>query len=244
MEFSQILLSGMGAALRLDAMEKSQETVIVEHILDAISDQRLRAGTKLGEQALSDFFSCNRAHVRRALATLSAYQVVDQVPNRGAFVATPTPEEARDIFQARRAIETNICRTVVRKATKADIDRLRAHLDQESHAQTGHTRPEAIRLSRGFHVLLAEIAGNHVLQRYLEELTMRSSLIIGLYGSGGTLCAEDEHERIVGAIAAGDEAEALRQIDTHLRHIEAGIAFSDTRPQTGILSSILGNPDG
>lgn len=223
-------------------MEKSQETIIVEHILDAISDQRLRAGTKLGEQALSDFFSCNRAHVRRALATLSAYQVVDQVPNRGAFVATPTPQEARDIFQARRAIETNICRNVVRKAGPEDIARLRAHLAQESDAQSGQSRPAAIRLSRGFHVLLAEIAGNQVLQRYLEELTMRSSLIIGLYGSGGTLCAENEHHRIAEAIAAGDEAEALKQIDTHLRHIEQGIAFSETKPQTGILSSILGDP--
>ncbi|GGH21770.1 transcriptional regulator, GntR family [Cribrihabitans marinus] len=220
-------------------MDRPQEDIIVEHILDAIADQRLRAGTKLAEQALSDFFSCNRAHVRRALATLAAHRVVEHKPNRGAFVATPTPEEARDVFQARRAIETTIGRNAVRNATPADIDRLRTHLAEEQTARQGGNRPRAIRLSRGFHLLLAQIGRNAVLAHYLDELTMRTSLIIGLYGSGGTLCADDEHARIVDAIAEGNETEALELLDRHLRHIEQGIEFRETRPQTDILSSIL-----
>ncbi len=56
-------------------MDKPLETLIVDSILDAIADQRLRAGTKLGEQALSDIFACNRAHVRRALSMLTGWQV-------------------------------------------------------------------------------------------------------------------------------------------------------------------------
>lgn len=91
-------------------MKDSPEDQIVNAILDAISEQRLPAGTKLGEQALSDLFSCNRANVRRALASLAAQQVVELRPNRGAFVMTPSPKEARDIFQARRAIERTIAR--------------------------------------------------------------------------------------------------------------------------------------
>ncbi|MDP5305836.1 GntR family transcriptional regulator [Paracoccus spongiarum] len=221
-------------------MDKPLDLLIVDSILDAIADQRLPAGTKLGEQALSDIFGCNRANVRRALATLTAHQVVDLLPNRGAYVATPTPEDARNVFQARRAIETTICRNVVRRATAEDIAALRRHLIEEDAARGRDNRPAAIRLSRGFHILMARLGGNPVLARYLEELTMRSSLIIGLYATAPvTLCAEDEHRGIVAAIEAGDEATALRLLDEHLRHLEAGIDFDRERVVAGSLSAAL-----
>lgn len=221
-------------------MEKPLETLIVDSILDAIADQRLMAGTKLGEQALSDIFACNRAHVRRALSMLTGWQVVDHLPNRGAYVATPTPQDARDVFQARRAIETTICRNAVRLADAADLADLRAHLAEEDAARGYENRPALIRLSRGFHILLARIGRNPVLARYLDELTMRSSLIIGLYAQGHTtLCAEDEHAGIVAAIAARDEARALSLLDTHLRHIEGGIRFDEALPVTDGLAAAL-----
>jgi len=221
-------------------MDKPPETLIVDSILDAIADQRLMAGTKLGEQALSDIFACNRAHVRRALSMLTGWQVVDHLPNRGAYVATPTPQDARDVFQARRAIETTICRNAVRLADSHDLADLRAHLAEEDAARGHENRPALIRLSRGFHILLARIGRNPVLARYLDELTMRSSLIIGLYAQGHTtLCAEDEHAGIVAAIAARDEARALSLLDTHLRHIEGGIRFDEALPATDGLAAAL-----
>ena len=78
------------------------EDAITASILAAVAAQRLPAGTKLGEQALSDLFQCHRANVRRALTSLAAQHVVELRPNRGAFVATPSPEEAREVFEARR----------------------------------------------------------------------------------------------------------------------------------------------
>ncbi|MFN3273848.1 MAG: GntR family transcriptional regulator [Paracoccus sp. (in: a-proteobacteria)] len=225
-------------------MDRPLESIIVDSILDAIADQRLHAGTKLGEQALSDIFGCNRANVRRALSMLSAWHVVDHQPNRGAFVATPTPEDARNVFQARRTIEVTICRNAVRLATPEDLADLRAHLAQETAARGHENRPAAIRLSRGFHTLLARIGRNRVLARYLNDLTMQSSLIIGLYATGhATLCAEDEHALITDAIEARDEARALSLLDEHLRHIEAGVQFDDRPPLTGALSAVLHAPD-
>lgn len=224
-------------------MEKPIENVIVDSVLDAIANQRLGAGTKLGEEALSTLFACNRAHVRRALATLTAYQVVEHLPNRGAYVVTPTPDDARHVFQARRAIESVICRNAVHNATSEDIARLRAHQRQESEARDRRNRSDALRLSREFHLLLGRIGGNPVLSRFLQELTMRSSLIIGLYAaSQGTLCAEDEHAGIIDAIEAGDAETAQILLDRHLRHIEAGIDFQGTPPRTGTLAAALRGP--
>ncbi|MCB1353877.1 MAG: GntR family transcriptional regulator [Rhodobacteraceae bacterium] len=222
-------------------MSQSPEQQIVEHVLDAIADQKLRAGTKLGEQSLSEIFSCNRTQVRRALATLTGYHVVEHLPNRGAYVATPSEADARHVFEARRAIEMTICKNVVQFANPADHARLRANLAQEHEANGAGNRALAIRLSRQFHLILAEVGRNPVLSQYLEELTMRTSLVLGLYGSDQrSLCAVDEHAGILDAIERRDEAAVCREIEAHLRHIEAAVDFAGAPKPRGALSSLLG----
>ena len=77
----------------------------------------------------------------------------------------------------------------------------------------------------------ATIAGNRVLERFLTELTLRTTLILGMYSAAGTsCCAEDEHARLVDAVEARDEALLVTLIDEHLRNLEAGLDFD--RPVT------------
>ncbi|MBB3711964.1 DNA-binding GntR family transcriptional regulator [Limimaricola variabilis] len=212
-------------------MNSAPEDQIVTSVLDAIAEQRLPAGTKLGEQALSDLFGCNRANVRRAFAALAAQAVVELRPNRGAFVATPSPEEARDVFQARRTIEDTVARHASGKATPEDIAFLRRAIREEREAREQHDKPRELRLSRQFHMRLAEIAGNKVLERFLSELTMRSTLILGLYGTKGrVLCGDEEHGEIVDALEAGDTDRLRGLMDRHLRHLEGGLQFDSPPP--------------
>lgn len=215
-------------------MDAQPETQIVEAVLNAISEQRLPAGAKLGEQALSEMFNCNRANVRRALASLAANQVVELRPNRGAFVVTPSAEEAREVFQARRAIERTIARQAVARVGNDDIANLRANIAAEADARARRDKPTELRLSQQFHMYLAQLSGNRVLERFLAELTMRSTLILGMYPSVSHSCSEcDEHIGIVDALMARDEELLLHRTDTHLRHLEAGLNFD--RP---MLSSV------
>lgn len=206
-----------------------------------MSEQRLKAGTKLGEQALSDIFSCSRDQVRRALTALSAHKIVELKPNRGAFITTPLPQEARNVFQARRAIEKTVTRNVIGLISKRDLARLRRHVDKERAAREADNRREAIRLSGQFHLVLAEIGENDVLAGFLNELVLRSSLIIGLYATSvASMCEDDEHLELVNAIGDRDEARALALIDGHLRHLESGLSFSKEH-EAQDLSAILSN---
>src|SRR5262245_58091984 len=71
---------------------------VVQGILTAISQKRLKPGAKLGEDKLAAAFGTTRIHIRQALAHLASRKVVMQIPNRGAFVYRPSWEEAQDIF--------------------------------------------------------------------------------------------------------------------------------------------------
>lgn len=212
-------------------MDAQPENLIVQSVLDAISEQRLPAGAKLGEQALSDIFGCNRANVRRALAALAAQQAVELRPNRGAYIVTPSAREAGEVFQARRTIERTIARQSLARVTDADIAALRANIDAETQARAARDKPAELRCSQQFHMYLAQLSGNRVLERFLAELTMRSTLILGMYANDSHSCAHcDDHSRITDALMARDEALLLRLTDEHLRHLEAQLDFD--RPQS------------
>lgn len=206
------------------------EQAIVERIVAAVMERQLPPGTKLGEAALCEAFGVGRMRVRRALLLLASQDIVVLHSNRGAFVASPTQQEARDVFEARAAIEPNVVRLAVERAGAADIAGLEEHLRLEGHAHEENNRRDAIRLSGEFHVRLAEITGNAVMARMVSALVTRTSLIIGLFGASGvSSCPEDEHAEILGAVKRKDGAKAVSLICQHLRHIEAGLDLTTSR---------------
>ncbi|MCB1404501.1 MAG: GntR family transcriptional regulator, partial [Rhodobacteraceae bacterium] len=131
------------------------EQRVLNDIIKAIYEQRLRPGTKLGEEALASAFSVSRARIRRVLLTLSHQKLVDLIPNRGAFVIKPTGSDARDIFNARRSLEDLVVERVAAHPEPATIRRLRAHVRSEVAARHRGQRREAIRMAGEFHVTLA-----------------------------------------------------------------------------------------
>jgi DNA-binding GntR family transcriptional regulator len=204
--------------LRVDELDEEE---IVERIFEAIIDQRLPPGTKLSEAALCEAFNVGRMRIRQSLLLLASREVVELQPNRGAFVASPSAEQAREVFEARLMIEPNVARLAVERATDDDLTRLSQHLKLEHEAHHGAKRREAIRLSGQFHVLLAEIAANTVALRMVKELVTRTSLIIGIFGSPGVSnCRDEDHDEIFAAFRTRDRDLAARLMVDHLRHIQ------------------------
>lgn len=204
--------------------EEIAEESIVDRIFEAVVEQRLPPGTKLSESALCEAFGVGRMRIRRALLLLSSREVVDLQANRGAFVASPTPQQAREVFEARLTLEPTIARLAVERATAEDIANLTAHLVKEHAAHHEHSRQEAIRLSGQFHLLLAQVAANSVMLRMMKELVTRTSLIIGIFGAPSVAnCRDDDHERILHAFNARDGQAAADLMAEHLREIEGSL---------------------
>ena len=204
--------------------EEIDEEAIVERIFEAVVEQRLPPGTKLSESALCDAFGVGRMRIRRALLLLSSREVVELHANRGAYVASPTATQAREVFEARLTLEPTIARLAAERATEADIAALSAHLKMEHDAHHHESRHEAIRLSGQFHILLAQVASNSVMLRMMKELVTRTSLIIGIFGAPiVSNCRDDDHERILDAFKARNGQAAADLMSEHLRQIEADL---------------------
>ena len=201
---------------------------VVQGILTAISQKRLKPGAKLGEDKLASAFGTTRIHIRQALAHLASRKVVMQIPNRGAFVYRPSWEEAQDIFAARRIIEAATVAAAVDRLDKSGKAELKAHIEREARHDR-NDRWASLSLTAEFHILVAKLAGNRVLLDMSRELMLRTSLAIATFEQPGEPdCSPDAHPGIGGLILARDKTAAVHAMRHHIDEMEQRI-----RPQQG-----------
>ncbi len=214
---------------------------IVESITTAIVERRLMPGTKLSEQKLADIFQVSRTLVRQALNQLSRDRLVTLERARGAFVAMPSVDEARQVFEVRGMLESALVRQLCARITDRQVAELRAHLRDEAAAVARTDVAGRTRLLADFHAVLARMLGNEVLAQLLVDLLSRSSLIALMYQSSHS--AEhslDEHVRIVDALEKRDARLAAKLMEHHISAVEQNLRLD---PHTVDLSAAL-RPQG
>ena len=220
-------------------MENPSTAGIVDALTRAIVDHRLNPGTKLAEQKLADHFGVSRTLVRQALFQLAQNRLITLEPARGAFVAAPSVEEARQVFAVRRMVEAGMTRQFAASATPARLKALRQHVALEKAAVEGDDAAGRTELLGDFHVRMAELMGNTVLAQLLGDLISRCALITLMYQSPTAAAhSYEEHAQIVKALAAGDADTAVRLMDEHLRHVEENLAFDRKQPSNDLAMAL------
>ncbi|MBW9054978.1 GntR family transcriptional regulator [Rhizobium mesosinicum] len=226
-------MKSAASAMSHDDTQDTGVPQIRDAIRDAIVERRLSPGTKLSESDVGNLFNVSRTLARAALQALSYEGLVSVEKNRGAFVAYPSPDEARQIFAARRLVEPGILREAAVHITRSDIEHLKQLLLEEGRlmGERGQTARRAeIKASGDFHLTLAAISGNAIMQRFMEELVARSSLVIALYGqSTVSSCGHAEHGDIIEAIESGELDRACRLMLHHIAHIEADLDLRERK---------------
>lgn len=200
---------------------KMDGEAIYQRIQTGILERRLLPGAKLAEERLAEVTGVSRTKIRQVLARLAHEQVVTLIPNRGAYVARPSVEEAREMFETRRMIEPSLVAKLCRDATPEDIRVLREHIAREQLARQNDDLRSIIRLSGEFHIHLVDMVASGILRRVIRELTSLTCLIITLYDKPtAPACPQSEHTDLVDLIEAGDESGARQHMLSHLLHIE------------------------
>lgn len=210
-----------------------------ERIWSAIMDHSLPPQTRLVEQRLCEIFGLGRTRLRQVLQRLAHERVVTLMPNRGAMVAKPSVREAREVFAARRVIEAGVVQIFVDSATKADIKRIRDHVEREHAAWKATDRRAALKLSGEFHLLVAEVAGNRILLDLLRDLVSRSSLIIAVYQApSAPACPPNEHQELLAALERRLPRAVTLMLE-HLDHVLADLRLEEPTTPHVDLHSVL-----
>ncbi|MFD2236552.1 GntR family transcriptional regulator [Aureimonas populi] len=202
-----------------DQGQGDRARIICEAIRRAVIERALAPGDRLPEDALGERFGVSRTIARHALGQLAAEGLVDLRRNRIAVVATPSFEDARDIFDVRVELERLVMRHLAGRLTAAQVAELRAMVRQEDEARHG-AAGNAIRLATAFHVRLAEMTGRPILIRYVSEISYRAGLSLSTFGRPhSSECAVNEHLALIDALVEGDAAKAAELMATHLEAV-------------------------
>ncbi|MFN0163945.1 MAG: GntR family transcriptional regulator [Burkholderiales bacterium] len=233
-------MNQLKAARRGKAAAQVDSAAIYERVAEAIGSHRLAPGTKLGEEALGEIFGVSRTKVRQALFQLSSDKLVTLIPGRGAFVAQPSVREAREVFEARRAVEGALVARFIERAGERELTVLRQHMAQQKQALEQDSVHQRNRLLGDFHNVLARLAGNEVMAELVEELVARTSLITLFYqNTRGATESFDEHVEFMEALEARDAGRAVKLMQVHLSDVENDLVLREDVPQASDLKEAL-----
>ncbi|MDH0745015.1 GntR family transcriptional regulator [Pseudomonas sp. GD03842] len=163
-----------------------QASSLRHQVQDALRNEiisgRFKPGDRLVEQQLYTALDVSRTSLREALRQLEAEGLVEQVPHRGAYVASVDAKDAVQIYDVRGALEVLAVRNFVRHATDEDVGELVEVFDE--FEQQSHTRcvdgTALLDIKRRFYHVLLDIEQSRVVGGMLEQLNNRVSLLRAL----------------------------------------------------------------
>lgn len=174
-------------------------------------------GERLPEIALTDRYSVGRAAIRSALVELRAEGLVDIAANRGAMVRRIGLDEAIEIAEARKVLETLIAAKAAINHDPSD-ESLSRIVDEMRDAVSADDNSRYSELNLTLHRRIWEIGRHRVGNDLVANLRDRSAhhqyrLAVM---PGRAKESLEQHAAIVDAIASGDPETAARAMEQHL----------------------------
>ena len=155
--------------------QESTPSIIADKLRQAIGHGELKPGAQLGEAELARRFGVSRGPVREAMQRLTQEGLLVPIRNRGLFVIDMTPDDVRDMYLAREAIERAAARKILDGDHAAAGDDLLAIVEQMAGAETPADVSE---LDIAFHERLVQLASSPRLSRMHQTFITETRMCI------------------------------------------------------------------
>lgn len=186
-----------------------------------IINGEIEPGQLYNEQNICDLINVGRSPVRSALSKLKHDRLIDIIPRKGMLIRAIPNKEIQEILQVRLSVEPLVAKLAARNATKEDISKLAALLDQSENADLSD-RKMAMRIDHDFHIGMAESTGNTVLAEVVSFIKNRSSVFwfTNIVTNEKMKQVQKEHRQVLQAIIDRDEKKAMACMTNHICKLE------------------------
>lgn len=191
---------------------------VASRLRHMVFERQLVPGQWIDELELAKRWQISRTPLREALKVLASEGLVELVPRQGCRVTQMSEDDADELFPVMALLEGRCAFEAVRKATPADIARLRQlHEALERHA-AAHDVDGYYRANHDFHSTVQALADNRWLDRATNELRKFLRLLRGrqLNWPGRIEDSINEHRVLMAAFEQRDAARAERLMHDHL----------------------------
>lgn len=148
---------------------------VLDFLRQSIISGRLAPGSRLVERELIDMMDVSRTVIREALRQLETEGLVATIANKGPVVRELTAGEAKDLYAIRGVLVGLSARFFVQNAAAADIEKLRAALEETARCYEIGDPAQILRAKNRFYDVLVEGAGSESLSSMISSLHARIS---------------------------------------------------------------------
>lgn len=196
---------------------------VVSALREAVLTGELRPGEALREIGIAERYEVSRGTVREAIRALENEGLVSVSMHRGASVRDPTPDDVRDIYAARLAIEPAAALAVTH-VPDAVLTRLRGITAELEAAVDRDDRRAAVESDLAFHSGLVALRGSTRLDAFYANLQLELRLL--LIVAEGDAMEPDKvavHRRLADLAADRDGRRLAAAVTTHVEEAGAGL---------------------
>jgi DNA-binding GntR family transcriptional regulator len=204
-----------GASARRVQRPAPLRQAVYDAIVELIVNGTLQQSQHLVESELAVYLGVSRQPVREALQRLQTDGWVDLRPALGAFVHSPTEEEADQLLGVRSVLETYSARLAAERATAADVNWLWELQQDGLNALAANDIEGLVAANSALHAGITTLAGNAVLAEHIGLVERRWRWYYHLIAQPRGQDAWSEHADLIKAIGAGDAEQASKIMNQH-----------------------------
>ncbi|MFJ4466741.1 GntR family transcriptional regulator [Streptomyces sp. NPDC089424] len=188
------------------------------HLRAMILSGELTPGSPLLQAEMARRLGVSRTPMREAFRLLQEEGLIDARPDQRARVRAVDPADLDAVYGARIMLESLAAGVTARTLGEPDLGRMSGALER-MRRHVGDDRPEEwFAAHREFHGVAAQAVGPQ-LQRMIASLTEHGERHVRLARLGGPGVrgrADEDHQALLSALRARNEAEATRVVARHL----------------------------
>jgi DNA-binding GntR family transcriptional regulator len=201
----------------------SVEQHVYDQIRTAILARKLAPGKQLVEYNISNTIGVSRTPIRNAIKKLSLEGLVDIIPNRGAFVTSPTKKEVIHAYELRANLEYLAASKAMDSMTETDFLSINEIINEEKRSLVNNNLEDFVNANKAFHIAITKKCDNKFLNEFIERLIIQTNIYLILFDEffsnpGQEPYSPDEHSYILQLMQNKDKAELMIALENHFQH--------------------------
>ncbi len=198
---------------------------VFEALREAIITQVLPPSERLMEVQLAEEMGVSRTPVREAIRKLEKEGFVNIMPRKGAYVASISLEDIRELYEIRGALEALAGSLAAERATDEELEKMEKFLLKEHSHVDSNNILATVDTDMSLHSLIYQAARNdrliNILNNLRGQLYRTKAASISVPGRKKESVAE--HRRIIEALAVRDPELAGNLLLKHVENAEKAV---------------------
>ncbi|MBR5315708.1 MAG: GntR family transcriptional regulator [Firmicutes bacterium] len=144
-------------------------TNLYTELQEDILTGKLKPNQKLTEKKICDEYKVSRTPVREALRQLEMDGLIENIPNRGAFVIGFSEQDVSDMYDLRKAYEIQAVKWAIERITEDELNELEETFEFMEFYTMKNDINKMLNINTAFHQIIYNATHNRMLKQMLSS---------------------------------------------------------------------------